>query len=171
MSMSKTEPVHSGKPLNYWARFALDQNPDCSPSSQAREAIEAIRLIGPKAIPFLLAWLQPPWRDSILPSGAVASFTALGLQATSAIPELPQLLEKYKPPHSMDAYGAWRNVVEALSYLGPEALPVLLNAAKNFPPEHVQWELIQSLGNFGVHGVPAIPALIAWTRDPNSWVR
>jgi HEAT repeat protein len=165
------EPIINGKPLSHWARMTLDQNPDRSPSPEALEAMQAVRLAGANAIPHLLPWLQAPWVDSMLPSAAVESLKALGPAARLAIAELEKILEAHKPPHSMDGYTAWHNAVEALSHLGPEAVPILMKAVAKIQGEHVRWELIQALGNFGADGVSTIPSLIAWTHDPDSWVR
>jgi HEAT repeat protein len=166
-----SQPIHKGKPLKEWAVMAQGQNPDLSPSPAALESIEAVRTIGTNGIPFLIKWLEPPWDSSVEPGGAVEAFKILGPTAKSAIPQLARLLDKYKPPHSMDGYSGWHNAVEALSYLGSDALPVLLQAATNIQGQHIQWELIQNLGNFGSNGAPAIPALIAWCSDNDAWVR
>ena len=165
------EPTYKGKPLSDWAIMTTGQDLGFQPSAEAVEAIEAVRAIGSNGIPYLLKWIQPPCTDSRLPGGAVESLRALGPQAKSAIPELAKLLDKYKPPHSMDDYSAWHDACEALSYLGPDALPVLLEAATNIQGQHIQWELIQNLGNFGSNGIPAIPALIGWCHDKDAWVR
>jgi hypothetical protein len=63
------------------------------------------------------------------------------------------------------------NLIEALSYLGPEALRILLSAATTSPNPEFQRDVIHSLGNFGADGAPAIPALIAWTRHEDFWIR
>src|SRR6266481_5351772 len=146
-----------------------DQAIDGQPSPRAIEAIEAVRAVGPSAIPFLLRWIQPPWSDSDLPGGAVESFKVLGQEAKSAIPELTRILNDRHAStdrHSVTIYAA-----EALSFLGPEAVPAMLTAATNLQGRHIQWELIQDLGHFGTNGVAAIPALIMWSRDSDEWVR
>jgi HEAT repeat protein len=58
-----------------------------------------------------------------------------------------------------------------LSYIGPEALPVLLTAATNTQGQQIQWEIIEDIGNLGTDGQPALPALLTWNHDPNEWVR
>lgn len=163
------EPVYKGKPLSYWAEMTQDQKLDFGPSAQALEAIEAVRAIGPAAIPYLLKWIQPPWKNSILPGGAVESFKVLGPQAKSAIPQLAKILNKR--PGSIDDESARTSAAEALSYLGPDAVPVLLAAATNLQGQQLQWEVIQDLGHFGTNGIAAIPALLAWTHDKDQEVR
>ncbi|MDQ6631975.1 MAG: HEAT repeat domain-containing protein [Verrucomicrobiota bacterium] len=170
LKVSGPEPIYKGKPLRDWAMTTQNEGFD-GPSAGAIEAIEAVREIGPKAIPFLLKWIQPPCEDSRLPGGAVGAFRALGTEANSAIPELTKLLDKYKPPHSMESYGAWHCAVEVLSHMGTDALPVLLKTATNIQGQHIQWGLILRIGNFGTNGAPAIPLLIGWCHDNDSWVR
>jgi HEAT repeat protein len=172
MSCSKplgSEPLYKGRPLSYWAMMTQDQDLDSQPSDQAIEAIEAVRAIGPAAIPYLLKWIQPPWSDSRLPDGAVQSFKALGSQAASAIPKLAAILNQRAA--SIDDESSKSSAAEALAYLGPEAIPVLLAAATNLHGQHIQWEIIEDLGRFGTNGVAAIPALIEWSRDKDEWVR
>jgi HEAT repeat protein len=81
------------------------------------------------------------------------------------------MLHDSRPPRSNGFYGEWLNVLEALSYLGPEALPILLGAAANSPSPEFQRDVIHVLGNFGPDGAPAIPALLAWSRHEDSWIR
>jgi HEAT repeat protein len=137
----------------------------------AEPGLEAVRAIGAATIPHLLAWLQPPFRNPLLPAGATSCFKALGPAAASAIPQLAKMLQDSMPPRSSGAYGRWHDVIEALSYLGPEALPILLSAAANNPSPEFQADVIHNLGNFGPDGAPAIPALIAWSRHEDLWIR
>jgi HEAT repeat protein len=139
------------------------------------EAMTAVEAVGPDAIPHLLRWIQPPWPNSILPSGAVNSFKVLGRRAESAIPELVRLLQNYKLKLTNsffdEDFAAFANVAEALSWLGPKALPYLLGAAKDTPCLNATQEIVHCLGNFGPDGAPAIPDLIEWTRNPDQWIR
>jgi hypothetical protein len=166
-------PVYEGKPLSHWASMTLDESFGHEPSPLAVEAMAAVQAIGPEAIQQLLHWIQPPWPNSILPSGALRCFKTLGRRAEAALPELISLFERYKPRGSFsdDDFSAWVNTVEALSYLGPKALPFLLDAAKNSDRLNVTREIIRLLGNFGREGAPAIPALIDWTRHREQWIR
>jgi HEAT repeat protein len=153
--------------------MTLDESFAPEPSPLAAEAMTAVQAIGPEAIQHLLHWIQPPWPNSILPSGAVRSFKVLGRRAEVAIPELIRLFEVYKPSGSFldDQFSAWTHITEALSYLGPEALAFLLAAAKNSDCLEATREIIHYLGNFGSEGVPAIADLIGWTRHRDQWIR
>jgi len=166
-------PVHEGRPLSHWASMTLDESFGHKPSPLAAEGMTAVQAIGPEALPYLLRWIQPPWPNSILPSGAVRCFKILGRRAEAALPELVRLFETYKPhcSSSLDDLAAWTNVVEALSYLGPKALAFLLAAAKSADRVDVTRDIVHCLGNFGPDGVPAIADLIEWTRHPEMWVR
>lgn len=182
------EPVYAGLPLSEWAQWTQDQSMS-GPSAMALEAGEAVRAIGPdKAIPFLVHWIarprrnstfldsvpflksgtQPPRISSTLPSAAVECFRILGPEAKAAIPELAKILE----PTSKNVDDSARmRAAEALSYLGPDAVPVLLPAARRFHGQHLQWVLIEHMTNFGTNGAAAKPAILEWSRDPNAWVR
>jgi HEAT repeat protein len=63
------------------------------------------------------------------------------------------------------------SAAKALSYLGSDAVTVLLNAATNFQGQHVQWEMINDMANFGTNGASAKPALLKWSQDTDEWVR
>jgi HEAT repeat protein len=171
MNAPGPEPRYQGKPLSDWALAILEHGVNARPTDSALEAMAAVRAIGAAAIPHLLAWLQPPFQHPLLLAGATRCFKALGPAAASAIPELARMLHDSKPPRSSSVYGEWLNVLEALSYLGPEALPILLGAAANSPSPEFQRDVIHVLGNFGPDGAPAIPALIAWSRHEDSWIR
>jgi HEAT repeat protein len=171
MNAPGPEPRYQGKPLSEWALTVLEHGVNARPTDSALEAMEAVRAIGVAAIPHLLAWLQPPFRNPLLPAGATRCFKALGSAAASAIPQLARMLNDSKPLRSSGAYGGWHDVIEALSYLGPEALPILLSAATNGANPEFQADVIHNLGNFGPDGGPANPALIAWSRHEDLWIR
>jgi len=165
-----SEPVYNGKPLSEWAEMTEDESIGGGPSPDALKAVDAVRAIGvAKALPFLVRWIQPPIRNSILPGGAVQCFRIFGPEAKAAIPELAEILNR--PAKTLDESSAQQEAAEALSYLGPEAVPVLLNAATNFHGRHEQWILIDNMAHFGTNGAAAKPALLAWSRDPDEWVR
>jgi HEAT repeat protein len=163
------EPAYNGKPLHEWAMDTQDEAITGEPSPLAIEAVKAVQTIGPAAIPWLIKWIKPPVTDSRMPGGAVYALKALGPEAKSAIPELAEILRK--PPLTMDDQSSLTEAAEALSYLGTDAIPFMLAAATNLQGQHIQWELIQNFGNLGTNGVSAIPALIGWTQDKDSWVR
>jgi HEAT repeat protein len=153
--------------------MTLDTSFHPEPSPPAIEGMAAVEAIGLEAIPSLLRWIQPPWTNSLQPCGAVRCFKILGRRAEAAIPKLARLFETYKPngSSSLDHLSAWLNVVEALSWLGPKALPFLLAAAKSAALPDVTRDIISHLGNFGRDGIPAIVDLLEWTRHPEMWIR
>lgn len=164
------EPVYGGKPLSEWAVLTQDQDIEGGPSAEAWQATEAVRAIGPaKAIPFLVRWIQPPWRNSMTPGGAVQCYRIFGPEAKAAIPELAKILGR--PAKTIDDSSGQMVAAEALSYLGPDAVPVLLAAATNFHGQHIQWEMIDHMANFGTNGAAAKPAILKWSQDPDEWVR
>jgi HEAT repeat protein len=147
-----------------------DEDIGGGPSAQARQAAEAVRAIGAaKAIPFLVRWIQPPWDESTIPGGAEQCFQLFGPEAKAAIPQLAKILSR--PANAMDEMSGQMSAAKALSYLGSDAVPVLLNAATNFQGQHIQWELIDDMANFGTNGAAAKPALLKWSQDPDGWVR
>jgi HEAT repeat protein len=163
------EPVYKGKSLSQWAILTQWQGLDRQPSAEAREAMDAVRAIGAEGVPYLVKFIQPPWSSSLLPGGAVESLKALGPVAKSAIPDLGRIVNQQ--PQTMNDESARTEAAIALSYLGPEAVPVLLTAATNAQGQHIQWEIIDDMANFGTNGAAAVPALVAWSRDPDDWVR
>ncbi|MDB6121418.1 MAG: repeat-containing protein [Pedosphaera sp.] len=194
--LPSVEPVYKGKPLSEWTsevRIDVLKN-----GSHPPVAVEAIKAFGPAAVPFLLKWLEPAEQtNSTVPGGVEAAFEVLGPEAKSAIPGLAKLLDKYqpreptpiskawhevemvlahvgykpKPQNFLKNYSAWSYAASSLSHLGPEAVPAMLRAAKNVQGQHIQWEIILNMGNFGTNGAAAIPALIVWAHDKDAWVR
>ena len=142
------------------------------------DAIEAIRAIGPQAVPFLLNWMPRPEtvhqyanRSANTPAWDTLEFawSALGTDGKSAIPILARIINQ--PMRTMDDYSVWTESAKAISYLEPDAIAPMLTAASNMQGNHVMWELIHNLENMGSNGAPAIPAIIHWTNDPDYFVR
>jgi HEAT repeat protein len=164
------EPVYGGKPLSEWALLTQGQDIGGGPSAEARQATEAVRAIGAaKSIPFLVRWIQRPWKNSMTPGGAVQCFRIFGPEAKAAIPELAKVLGR--TAKSLNDMSGQMSAAEALSYLGPDAVPVLLTAATNFHGQHIQWEVIDYMANLGTNGAAAKPAILKWSQDPDAWVR
>jgi RNA polymerase sigma factor (sigma-70 family) len=126
--LSPKEPSYQGKRLLDWlADLGLRQ-----PNTVPTNAVEAIRHMGTRTLPFLLAdldignsrrihYARPDTRTSDERSSqAVRAFEALGPLGKSAIPELKTLLEK-NPGY----------VPLALAGIGPPAVPTLLNCLTN----------------------------------------
>src|ERR1039458_2870658 len=128
------QPVYQGKPLSHWVIKAgeIDLN------GVNKDAIEAIRVIGSNAVPFLLDWM--PRRETIHQYGNRSSDTpdwgaveiawwALGSEGKSAIPVLASIINQ--PRRSMDDYSVWTESAQAISYLGPDAIAPMLTAVTN----------------------------------------
>ncbi|HZL42508.1 MAG TPA: sigma-70 family RNA polymerase sigma factor [Verrucomicrobiae bacterium] len=122
------EPSYEGRKLLEWLAD-VDYR---QPQAKRAKAAEAIRHMGRKTLPFLLADLgdkrfgtvhyaeQDNRSKDERSRQATWAFDALGTMGTSAIPELKRLLEQnpgYAPV--------------ALADIGPDALPELLNALTN----------------------------------------
>jgi RNA polymerase sigma factor (sigma-70 family) len=122
------EPSHEGRPLREWLAenvFVYGQ-----PQDKRTNAVEAIRRMGRKTIPFLLADLGKTnsraryKQDTRTPDQrlmqACWGFDTLGALAKSVIPELEKLLDEspgFAPP--------------ALAGIGPDAVPALVKALTN----------------------------------------
>ncbi|MDB6110211.1 MAG: lyase domain protein repeat-containing protein [Pedosphaera sp.] len=147
-----------------------DEDIGGGPSTEAQQAIKAVRAIGPSnAIPSLVRMIQPPWKSSTIPGGAVECFRIFGPEAKAAIPDLAKILRR--PTKTLNDVSTQSDAAKALSYLGPDAVPVLLTAATNLHGQHIQWEIIDDMANFGTNGAAAKPALLNWSKDPDEWVR
>jgi HEAT repeat protein len=163
-------PIYQGKSLREWAEMTEEEDIGGRPSAGARQAEKAVRAIGAaKAIPFLVRWIQPPWVKSTLPGGAEQCFRILGSEAKAAIPQLAEILNR--PARTLDEVSGQTCAAESLSYLGPDAVPVLLKAAINFQGQELQGELIDDMANFGTNGAAAKPALLKWSQDSDGSVR
>jgi len=162
------EPVYQGKPLSFWVdKIGQIERYNGAP----KDAIEAIRAIGPKAVPFLLEWMPHPGAERPVEGFPDCEFAwwALGTQGKSAIPTLAHILNE--PQHTMDDYSGWTESAKAISYLGPDAIAPMLTVATNMQGRHELWELLHNFENFGTNGAPAVPALIHWANDSDDWVR
>lgn len=111
-----TEPSYQGRTLSEWL---VDVDYPQPPQKRAL-AGEAIRQMGKKTLPFLLAtFSKPDSKDAELRQVSWA-FDALGPIAKSAIPKLELLQDRY-PGY----------VPSALAGIGPDAVPVLLHSLTN----------------------------------------
>lgn len=134
---ARREPSADGRTLSEWITLAHEQ-----PSG--RDATNAVRTIGAKAVPVLLGKLRsedPSWKrlfdnnwgrkffdDEWLYTArfdhfaAKIGFSILGTQAVTAIPELSRML-----------YDTNKDTLagQALGFIGPDSLPVLKEALTN----------------------------------------
>jgi hypothetical protein len=172
-SVPPEQPVYQGKPLSYWV-IKVGQIEEYNGAPD--DAMEAIRVIGPKAVPFLLHWMPRPETLRHDRSGGTPGWDAveiawwaLGSDGKSAIPVLARIINQ--PQRTMDDYSVWTESAKAISYLGPDAIAPMLTAVTNMQGKHEVWELIHNFQNLGTNGAPAVPALIHWANDPDYWVR
>jgi hypothetical protein len=169
-SPSNREPVYEGKSLTQWAAETEDQTIDYQPSASAQQAKQALLAIGPSnAVPFLMRGLQASKPHPHFPEGFLECFKIYGPEAKAAIPVLSDILNQ--PARAMDQDSAQIEAAESLSYLGPDAVPILLSAATHFEGQPLQYMIIEDLANFGTNGAAAKPAILNWSRDPDSQVR
>jgi hypothetical protein len=175
------EPEYQGKKLSAWLRYyrANGQEHD--------EAASAVRQIGGRAVPWLLMWMDsrgiPPWKvrlinwtmkipgiqqtkafrrmidyireqDGLLIT-ALYGFELLGPEARRAIPALAKRLNN---PLEDRRNGA----VIALSFIGKEALPLLLSALSDESRSNrvLIAHCIRDMRNLGDEANKAAPVLI-----------
>lgn len=167
------QPVYHEQPLSYWVLRLSQEEETGGPRP---DAVEAIRAIGPKAVPFLLNWMPHPGAARPDPENGVPdqenvelAWWALGSEGKAAIPVLAEIINL--PQHTMDDYSVWTKSATAISYLGPDAIVPMLTAATNMQGRHELWELLHNFQNLGTNGTPAVPALIHWAGDSDYWVR
>ncbi len=121
---SPPDPVYRGKKLSAWLddRHSMPRGPD----ALSDEAVAAVRALGPKAIPALLAW----HRSSDLPVSRWANFV-LGWQT-----KLPQRLPTNEENWTRAMYGFW-----ALGPAAKTAFPELVEFALETPD---RWQAISA---------------------------
>jgi hypothetical protein len=186
----RKEPVYQRKPLRYWVKRLGSDELHGAP----KDAVAAVRAIGPKAVPFLLAWMpEEPHRPSFFarvwqtcsellhleesqedderldPQDIEIAWWALGSEGKSAIPSLARIISR--PLRTIDDYSAWTHSAKVISFLGPDAIAPMLTAATNMQGKHDMWELLHNMENLGTNGAPAVPALVHWANDSDYWVR
>lgn len=182
------QPTHKGKLLDEW----LEQYGSSSMSAgdgyktwRRDQASEAIREIGPNAIPHLLRMLRetdPEWREWLTHLGlirvprkpsairnlrAVDGFRVLGSDATQAVPALVEIYEQ-------NLSGVSRScAAQALAAIGPAAsaaLPSLLRGATNWRVED-RAVAVYALGEMRAAPTVVVPVLMTCLGDSNDVVR
>jgi HEAT repeat protein len=182
------EPEYQGKKLSEWLRrHQKRENPD--------EAANAVRQISTNALSFLLAWLEVddlrPWKMSLLRRvsayprihnsrlflkvlrisdsdhnriNALHGFEILGPDAREAIPALKRMMNDATPD------GGGHLATVALSYIGKDALPVLLSALSDEAQTN-RSRIAMCIGAYmrdlGRDADPAAPMLIKLTKGPD----
>jgi len=134
--------------LSYWV-----QRVDWAGADQER-ARNAIRRIGPKAIPFLFKRIR-----------------RLELQRLSAAAwsSLPAPLQDYVSPKILDASLPNRTAI-ALSLLGPAVIPQLLAATQD-PSSDLQAVAVNAIGRMGSKADYVLPTLTNFLNHTNGEVR
>jgi RNA polymerase sigma factor (sigma-70 family) len=116
-NLPPSEPSYQGRRLSEW----LEDIEFGQPQEKRQKAGEAVRHMGVKTLPFLLTALAPDKQATDHRYNQAAwAFDALGPIAGPAIPQLTKLLEQ-NPGY----------VPLALTSVGPEAMPEILNALTN----------------------------------------
>lgn len=182
------EPVYAGKPLSEWLRLYKQPNGAVAPV-QPQEAADAVRQIGTNALPLLVTWVQeeqevPPWRDHLfglayhwnfgqgfleLIAGpqlhaayAIRGFIILGEAGRGAVPGLARVAREGKQPSCELA-------IEALSYLGKDALPPILSMStnSNLTLRRAALASLSQMRYLGTNARPAIVFLIQCLHNPD----
>jgi HEAT repeat protein len=132
----------------------------------------ALGILGPSAVPNLIAGFSSPSRDVRL--AAIAALIPMGPQADAAVPGLIELVHDSDPEVRFAA-------VVALSYMGPkrvEAVPTLIDAlhddgigVKRANPLRVRDVAAQSLGKIGPAAHSAAPQLTKMLDDSDALMR
>jgi HEAT repeat protein len=175
---SPSEPSIDGKRLSVWLGEYQKSIPkpeyEGDPRIRAR-AEQAVRKIGPNAIPWLLVELsaKEPTRGDELPANfysggaigrrwlAVAGFEILGSAAKRATAALVRLLDDQQTSYT---------AATALGGIGVESIPVLTQALTNAHP-CARESAARVLGLFGPRAQSALPGLLKCSKDPDESVR
>ena len=112
-----TEPFYQDTPLSSWLELLNETQLNPNKRDSYEEAREAIREIGPQAVPFLMKEFEG---DEVAWKRACAGFRALGELGESAVPDLFQLVEK------LPGYAPG-----ALASIGGPAVPYLQECLKS----------------------------------------
>ncbi len=140
-------PVYGGAPLNVWLRLLNETGPQNDERPR-----EAIRQLGPAALPLIIEWLD--WKDSLL-RRALGAWVNGGPEGVA-----------YQPLKPSDRR---RIALEACDILGPTAkpaIPKLIVIATGANPELDAPFLIARIG-----GSEAAPALATISTTTNKFMR
>lgn len=182
---SRTEPRYKGLSLSKW--LDLYQH---TYDERHYEAGEAVRRLGPKALPSLVRWTDcevPPWRLNLSAwlnkaprcvrgiaavAGLVeakhdarcelafSGFELLGPEAAPALPDLTRLMERSRSLHVQ------RHVLWAFAHLGPSGLSPLVASFENPNSDHeLAGRLIAAGRYFAPNGASAVPVLARYATN------
>lgn len=152
--------IYQGKTLSEW----VEELGGPSTSSElwpkaSREQTDAITFFGTNAIPYLTTCLGKS--DSYYTShGYMRAFQILGPKAVSAIPALMVMAT------NGGANSDYPVIV--LGWIGPQALPALLNILSNSAA--LRASTLNAIASMGTNAAPAVPALTQHLNDPNEMV-
>jgi HEAT repeat protein len=171
------EPRHDGRPIGDWVQDLED--PRKRPAAE-----QAIRAMGPRAVPYLThsleqrnsaslrlyrssllaqKWLRGlrakvKWHQPVMHSrNAATALAMLGPEASAAIPNLVAALNDSSPLVAQEAS-------VALGKIGSEAAPLLIERLRFAPTNDTTW-VIRALGVIGPDAKAAIPELARLTLD------
>lgn len=145
----QSEPAIRGKPLTVWVDQLFRTDRD--------QAEAAIREIGPKTVPFLLAM-------------AAHRNTPIQERYRTIWPKLPGVLQRCLPkPKPVDHLFPQR-IFFALSLLGSQALPNLITGMEH-PDSGVRLAAIRAIKSLGAKADVAVPALVKALSDTNAEIR
>jgi HEAT repeat protein len=152
---ARKEPEYQERPLNSWlyqmVQTKLDKNP-----YDHEQAAEAVRQIGPKALPNLM--------DLLRTEDAGAKRTVIKWAAKKKLFGV-----KFTPAAVSREYAAVG--YEALGSVARVHIPALCEILTNHPTAHARLCAARSLGFIGVGSDGAASALLRGVRDENEWVR
>jgi HEAT repeat protein len=181
------ESEHKGGSLSHWLATARATD---TPAEQRQEAGDAIRRLGPRALPLLLKWatMEPSQKKrkiqtwlakvptSLVPrrlrnwadqppdqtraNEAKLGLLILGPDAAPAIPQLARLAKQ--APADQNTYWAFT----ALGNIGPKALPTLFEILAD---PKIPWRRValQEIAGLGTNALPALPTIIRLLDDPD----
>lgn len=181
----------------YRVENQLSQNDELAPRRTA-EARTAILAIGPEGLPFLVKWMRYRprlWGTRFLTwapyrfrnkvdlamfaqaranrgEAAMEALEELGTNAAPAIPELAALAMRANGNNKdyFTRYIAMR-AARAMSSLGPEALPAMLNLLSKVPKtERVFISTVMARSLHGLEGRENLPWLLQAMRTPYGWL-
>jgi hypothetical protein len=173
------EPSYQGKSLSHWLG-RMPRSGEVPP-----EVREAIRQIGPQAVPWLVTWLAyetPPWRKRLNDLckqhqslkcletdesqryrrglGAMDAFEILGPEARKAKQELLRLFKGADPTNHYGGttYVTYRAAI-ALGAVAPEAFPLLLGGLSSGNGDR-EASCAFGLKNAGTNAVSGLPEVL-----------
>jgi hypothetical protein len=182
------EPSYQGVILSRWLELYSSAGTEKVPWEERERAALAIRNIGTNALPFLLTWVsyQPrEWQDKLATfvthhenftflerftfedkrlhrtSDAVIGFKILGALGSPAVPALVRSI------NDTNHLWAGRKAVEALIYLGPEAVSPIENLLtnSNHPQHRHAVRATFFMDYLGKDATRLVPILAECTKD------